>query len=102
MSDELPFERLLYVAEHLFQMVPREVWREHGAEWQGQYEGDYHAEQVAAELASYRAAIDKTVPDTMAMCECGHRKHHHVRDECRWIDRGAWCDCRGFNAKEAA
>lgn len=42
--------RAVYLAEHLHQMIPREVWRDHGAEWMGHYEGDYHAEQVAEEL----------------------------------------------------
>ena len=50
-------ERLLFLAEHLFQMVPREVWRDHGAEWMGQYEGDHHAEATRNEMASHRAAL---------------------------------------------
>lgn len=44
--------RAVYIAEHLHQMVPREVWREHGVEWMGQYEGDYHAEKLQEELAA--------------------------------------------------
>jgi hypothetical protein len=43
----------VYLAEHLWQMIPQEVWREHGADdGQGHYEGDYHAEQVKDELAA--------------------------------------------------
>lgn len=49
-------ERLLYIAEHLFQMVPQSVWREHGAEAYGMFEGDYHAEKLRDELAALRAA----------------------------------------------
>lgn len=45
-------DRAVYLAEHLWQMIPQEVWREHGAEWMGQYEGDYHAEKVREELAA--------------------------------------------------
>ena len=47
---EAALERAVFLAEHLWQMIPQEVWREHGAEWQGQYEGDYQAERVRDEL----------------------------------------------------
>ena len=55
-------QRAVYIAEHLHQMVPKEVWREHGAECQGQYEGDYHAEQIQAELKELRAAAPVETP----------------------------------------
>ena len=45
-------KRLLYISKHLFQMIPQNVWRENGAEWQGHYEGDYWAEQVHTELVA--------------------------------------------------
>ena len=56
-ADEIEYlrkdvARAVYLGEHLHQMIPREVWRDHGAEWMGQYEGDYHAEQVRDELAA--------------------------------------------------
>lgn len=48
--------RAVYVAEHLFQMVPRDVWRDSGGDdGQGHYEGDYHAEQTREELAALGA-----------------------------------------------
>jgi hypothetical protein len=50
-------ERLIVLAEGMFQMIPQEVWREHGAEWMGQYEGDYHAEKVRDELVEHRTAL---------------------------------------------
>lgn len=50
--------RVLFIAEHLFQMVPTKVWRDSGGDdGQGHYEGDYYAEKVADELAGYRAAL---------------------------------------------
>lgn len=50
-------DRLLDLAEHLWQMVPPDEWRAHGAEWMGHYEGDYHAEKVREELAAVRAEV---------------------------------------------
>lgn len=55
---ETALERTLYIADHLFEMVPQSVWRDAGGDdWQGHYEGDYHAEQTRGELASYRAVL---------------------------------------------
>lgn len=49
-------ERAVYLAEHLFQMVPREVWRAQGGDdGQGHYEGDYWAEQTQTEISELRA-----------------------------------------------
>jgi hypothetical protein len=48
--------RAAYVAEHLFQMIPQEEWRAHGAEYMGQYEGDYHAEQTRLEIEKWKEA----------------------------------------------
>jgi len=46
-------DRLLFIAEHLFQMIPCEVWRDQGGDdGQGHYEGDYYAEQLHDELAA--------------------------------------------------
>lgn len=53
-------ERALYLAEHLWQMIPQEIWRDHGAEWMGQYEGDHHAQKVRDELADLRASTPAT------------------------------------------
>ncbi len=51
--------RLLFIAEHLFEMVPRDTWIEQGGDdGQGHYEGDYHAEQVRDELAVARSALE--------------------------------------------
>jgi hypothetical protein len=49
-------DRARSLASHLFQMVPREVWREHGAEHMGMYEGDHRAAEVAEEIRSWGAA----------------------------------------------
>ena len=50
--------RTVYIAEHLFQMVPQETWRDSGGDdMQGHYEGDYHVEKVREELAEIRAAL---------------------------------------------
>jgi hypothetical protein len=39
------------LARQLFQMIPREVWRDHGGDdGQGHYEGEYHAEQIEQSL----------------------------------------------------
>ena len=45
------------LARQLFQMISRDVWREHGAEWMGQYEGDYHAEQIEQHLRAEHPAL---------------------------------------------
>jgi hypothetical protein len=43
--------RAVYIAEHLFEMVPREVWRDAGGDdGQGHYEGYYWAETTRKEL----------------------------------------------------
>lgn len=45
--------RAVYLAEHLWRMVPREVWRDTGGDdGQGHYEGDYRADKVREELAA--------------------------------------------------
>ena len=55
--------RVIYIAEHLFQMVPRGVWRDAGGDdMQGHYEGDYYAEQVRTELADFRVALATDIP----------------------------------------
>lgn len=56
------FESVLSLAEHLFQMIPQEVWREHGAEWMGQYEGDHHAQQVLEQLRAWRGSFPASEP----------------------------------------
>jgi hypothetical protein len=56
-TDRERAERLLFLAEHLFEMIDRETWRAEGAEYMGQYEGDHHAESVLAELRDHRAAL---------------------------------------------
>jgi hypothetical protein len=51
--------RAVYIAEHLFQMVPREVWRDSGGDdGQGHYEGDYRAEQLREELSELAAQAE--------------------------------------------
>jgi hypothetical protein len=53
-------ERAVYIADHLFQMVPQSVWRDSGGDdMQGHYEGDYHAEKVKEELARLAALGDE-------------------------------------------
>ncbi len=48
--------RAVYLAEHLFQMVPAQAWRDSGGDdGQGHYEGDYFAEKVRDELAALSA-----------------------------------------------
>lgn len=60
-SLEEQLESLLSLAEHLFQMVPREVWRDLGVDdGQGHYEGDYRAEQIQQELRALRASFPAT------------------------------------------
>lgn len=40
---------------------------------------------------------------TLDRCVCGHMRAHHGRDgECRWVDRGAWCDCTNFTLRTEA
>lgn len=52
--------RILLLAENLFQMIPPEIWRDHGGDdGQGHYEGDYRAEQVQHELVQHRAGTWK-------------------------------------------
>lgn len=51
--------RAVFLGEHLWQMVDRETWRAHGAEWMGHYEGDYHAEQVRDELAELKRVASR-------------------------------------------
>lgn len=57
--DELVklLERTVFVAEHLFQMVPQEEWRRHGVEYMGAYEGDHHAEQVGREIRKWKELL---------------------------------------------
>ncbi len=48
-------ERAVYLAEHLFAMIPRETWRASGGDdGQGHYEGDHRAEDIQSELAALR------------------------------------------------
>lgn len=50
--------RAAYVSEHLHAMIPRDVWRDSGADdGQGHYEGDYRAEQVLTEIQGWEAAL---------------------------------------------
>jgi hypothetical protein len=52
-------DRAVFLAQHLFQMVPRQTWRDSGGDdGQGHYEGDYHAEKMRDELAAL-ASPDK-------------------------------------------
>jgi len=52
------FERAVDTAEHLFQMIPQEVWRESGAIGpEGQYEGDYFASKIAEEIRVFKVLI---------------------------------------------
>jgi hypothetical protein len=49
---------VLWLAEHLFQMISRETWRATGGDdGQGHYEGDYRAEFVETQLQDARAAL---------------------------------------------
>lgn len=55
---EPKLKRLLWIAEHLFQMIPQQVWRDSGGDdGQGHYEGDYHAEQLQQELKELREFV---------------------------------------------
>lgn len=49
-------DRAVFLAEHLFQMIPQSVWRASGGDdSQGHYEGDYQAEQIREEIAALAA-----------------------------------------------
>lgn len=51
--------RAVFLAEHLFQMIPQEVWRATGGDdGQGHYEGDYRAEQIREELRALAARAE--------------------------------------------
>lgn len=53
-------ERALHLAEHLFLMVPQDVWRDSGGDdGQGHYEGDYRAAQVQEELRAIRDGLEQ-------------------------------------------
>lgn len=56
------YERVIYIAEHLFEMVPQSAWRESGAEAFGMYEGDYWAEQIREELEFHRRQLPTPPP----------------------------------------
>jgi hypothetical protein len=43
-------KRVIFLAVHLHQMIPQDVWREQGVEYMGQYEGDHHATETRDEL----------------------------------------------------
>jgi len=48
---ETALARATHLAEHLWQMVDSETWRDTGGDdGQGHYEGDYHAEQTREEI----------------------------------------------------
>ena len=48
---ESSLQRAIFLAQHLFQMIDPQTWRDSGADdMQGHYEGDYHAESVRREL----------------------------------------------------
>lgn len=50
-------QRAVHLAEHLFVMIPRQVWIDSGGDdGQGHYEGDYRAEQTRDEIAALKAA----------------------------------------------
>jgi hypothetical protein len=50
----LLLERAAYIAEHLFQMIDPQTWRDSGGDdGQGHYEGDYWAEQTWEEIESW-------------------------------------------------
>lgn len=58
-------ERLHFLAERMFQMIPPEVWREQGGDdGQGHYEGDYWAEQLRDELVALSAASTQEPHDS--------------------------------------
>ena len=49
--------RAVSIAEHLFQMIDPQTWRESGADdGQGHYEGDYRAEQIREQLDALSAS----------------------------------------------
>jgi hypothetical protein len=61
---EEQYGTLLTLAEHLFQMIPRETWRDFGGDdGQGHYEGEYRAEQIEQELHALRDSFPATEPD---------------------------------------
>jgi hypothetical protein len=44
-----------YLAEHLWQMIPEQAWRDTGGDdGQGHYEGDYHAEKARDDIKKLR------------------------------------------------
>lgn len=65
--------RAVFIAKHLFQMVPKEAWRAQGADdMQGHYEGDYWAEQTREELAALTPdeGADPAVEAELPPCDC--------------------------------
>lgn len=56
-------DRAVYLGQHLWQMIPQDVWRASGAEAMGQYEGDYRAEQVRDELAALASVPPEPVAE---------------------------------------
>lgn len=53
-------DRVIFLAEHLFQMIDPQTWRDSGGDdGQGHYEGEYHAVQIRTELEGYRTDLTK-------------------------------------------
>jgi hypothetical protein len=52
-------KRATFIAEHLFQMISQDVWRDSGGDdMQGHYESDYHAE-----IESWKSKIEEITYD---------------------------------------
>lgn len=50
--------RAAFVAEHLFQMIDPQTWRDSGGDdMQDHYEGDYHAEQIRLEIERWKEEV---------------------------------------------
>lgn len=55
---EAALRRSTYLARHLLNMIPQEVWRDAGGDdGQGHYEGEYHAAGIREELEKLAALV---------------------------------------------
>lgn len=60
---EEQYEGWVKLSHQLFNMIPREIWRDQGGDdGQGHYEGEYHAEQIEQEIHAALASFPAKKP----------------------------------------